>query len=493
MDTHITSPLANNGKGNKNHRKASKKQTIIPSWLAARRTTLQHEINSEQSRRGHRRSKLNISTQGRLRMLRLPIILVLLVVSIVIVSSILIIDNNSANSVTGKSYTALKKGGQASVTPAGNDSSSVSTPNGGLASNSCTIRSRGTEVLSVTKDNSLMSQWNDYANSGIGWTGGDSVHGYSIGHGSTLWTFADSFLGPINSNGTRPFMAPLVHNLFVVQHGSKYHLKIDGNVNQPFPLVSPHNPQNFYLALSGAVEGRRLQEFLMEIHRNKNGGFHWQQVKTVVATFMLPSLKLIGVTPIHQPNLSIQWGAYVMNLGSYTYIYGATATSTTQKKMYVARVTSHNLNSQWKYFDGSGWTVNASKAAGIYNGVSEQFSITPYDGIYIIIDSSVSNKFSARVDVLTGCTPEGPFYQVSSFVASYRVGPLGQSEFHSSKVWVYEAMDQPSLNRGSQFLVSYNRNSLDYWDLFHSTAIYRPGYLWVTIGVGIKSKGVGNP
>ena len=420
-----------------------------------------------------------------IRRFQLPAALALLASSIVTASSIVIVDNSSANSATGKSFTVLKEGRLAGAGPSGGGANKYGA-NGASPSSSCTARARGTKVLSIAKDDPLMTQWNNYASTGSGWTGGDSVHAYSAGHGSTLWTFADSFLGPINSNGTRPFMAPLVHNLFVVQHGDKYHLKIDGNVNQPSPLVSPRNPRNFYLVLSGAVEGSRFQEFLMEIHRHKNGGFHWQQVKTVVATFLLPSLKLVGVTPIRQSNLSIQWGSYVMNLGGYAYIYGATATSTARKKMYVARVASHYLTSRWQYFEGSGWTTDASEAAGIYSGASEQFSVPLYDGVYIVINSSVSDKFSARVNVLTGCSPEGPFSKVSSFAASYRVGSLGQSEFHSSKVWVYEAMDQPSLNRGSRFLVSYNRNSLDYWDLFHSTAIYRPGYLWVTIGVGLK-------
>ncbi len=199
MDIHVTSPLANNGKRHKNHSRASKKRTVIPSWLTISRTTPQHGIDSKQDRSGHKRSELNLPARGRLRTHRLPVILMLLVSSIVIVSSILIIDNNSANSVTGKSFTSLKGSRQVSVKPVSNGHLSVSRLNGGLASNSCTARARGTEVLSVTKDESLMSQWNDYANSGIGWTGGDSVHGYSIGHGSTLWTFADSFLGPINS------------------------------------------------------------------------------------------------------------------------------------------------------------------------------------------------------------------------------------------------------------------------------------------------------
>ncbi len=432
--------------------------------------------------RGKQRRKI----KSRRRSFQLPVVLVLIAMCIIVVSSILVADNDPASSVTGKSSVVSHRSKFAGTKSTSGGHAVIYGLNGNSSSSLCTAKARSIKVLSVTKDNSLMTQWNNYADSGVGWTGGDSVHAYSIGNGSILWSFADSFLGPINSNGTRPFMAPLVHNLFVVQHGSEYHLKIDGNVNQPYPLVSSRNPRNFYLALSGAVEGDRFQEFLMEIHRQGNGGFHWQQVKTVIATFSLPALKLTGVTPLRQPNLSIQWGSYVMNLGGYAYIYGATATSTTQKKMYLARVSSDDLTAKWQYFDGSGWTADASRAAGIYDGASEEFSVTPYDGVYIVINSSVSNKFSAKVNVLTGCSPEGPFSKVSSFVASYRVGPLGQSEFHSFKVWVYEAMDQPSLNRGPQFLVSYNRNSLDYWDLFHSTAIYRPGYLWVTIGVGLK-------
>ncbi|MHB8263039.1 MAG: hypothetical protein ACYDGY_04735 [Acidimicrobiales bacterium] len=304
--------------------------------------------------------------------------------------------------------------------------------------------------------------------------------------GSVLWSFADSFLGPVNPNGTRPYAAPLVHNLFVTQKDSKFHLVVNGTVSRPAPLVAPRNTDNFYLALSGIVERKQFQEFLMEIHRNKNGGFQWHQSATVIATFSLPGLHLESVVPVYQPNLSIQWGSYVMRQGHYVYIYGATAAAVADKRMYIARAPSGHLTGPWKYFDGSGWTPNPLNATGVASGVSEQYSVTPLDGVYILITSSVGAKYSSNVNVLAGCTPVGPFTLSSSFVASYHVGPLGQSLYHTSKVWVYEAMDQASLNRGSQFLVTYNRNSLDYWNLFNRVNIYRPGYLWVTIGVGFK-------
>ncbi|MCL4434372.1 MAG: hypothetical protein M1399_06335 [Actinobacteria bacterium] len=353
-------------------------------------------------------------------------------------------------------------------------------------SKSCINNVKSTKVLAVQKDNALASQWSSYANTGVGWTGGDSVHAYSLPSGSILWTFADSFLGPVRSNGSRPYSAPLVHNLFVTQNGGDFHLVVNGTPGHPMPLVVPPNQRNFYLALSGIVIGNQFQEFLMEIHRHRNGGFHWQQAATVIATFSLPGLHLQSMEPVNQPNRSIQWGSYVMRQGRYLYVYGATATAVKNKKMYVARTLSTTLAGPWEYFDGDGWTRNPHEVMGVVNGVSEQYSVTPLDGVYILITSSVGATFSSNVNVFAGCSPVGPFNLSSSFVASYNVGPLGQSLYHTSKSWVYEAMDQVALNKGAQFLVTYNRNSLDYWNLFDNVNLYRPGYLWVTIGVGFK-------
>ncbi|EQD36930.1 hypothetical protein B1B_16328, partial [mine drainage metagenome] len=200
---------------------------------------------------------------------------------------------------------------------------------GRSTSNACLAKAKSTEVLAVSKDTTLSSQWTSYAQTGTGWTGGDSVHAYRLSSSSILWSFADSFLGPVNTDGTRPYDAPLVHNLAVIQKGATFHLVVNGTVSHPTPLVAPRHKDDFYLALSGIVEGNRFQEFLMEIHRYKNGGFHWQQSTTVIATFSLPGFHLKSVVPVRQPNLSIQWGSYVMHQGRYVYIYGATATAVT--------------------------------------------------------------------------------------------------------------------------------------------------------------------
>ncbi len=350
----------------------------------------------------------------------------------------------------------------------------------GRSYRSCERAASRVKVTGVRKATSIEGEWTAYADSGTGWTGGDSVHAYTLPAGGILWAFADSFLPPLNASGGRPFTAPLVHNLLVVQSGTSFRLLVNGSLQYPSPLVNPTSSRDFYLTLAGAIEGETFQEILMEIHRLANGQFHWEQSATVIATFALPALNLVSVHRLSQPNLQIQWGAYLLHDGGYTYIYGASSRGSS-RGMYVARTRSTDLDDPWTYFDGRGWTTRASAAAAIEYGVPPQFSVVPYDGMYILVASSLGAKFSNEVNVLAGCSPLGPFHLRSTFAASYYVGPYAKSIYGSSEVWDYEAMDQAVLNKGHDLLVSYNRNSLDYWDLFRNAKLYRPGYLRVTL------------
>ena len=60
---------------------------------------------------------------------------------------------------------------------------------------------------------------NAYSDSGEGWTGGDSTYSVELPGGRTAWIFSDTFLGPVNPDGSRPTTTPFINNSFVVQRG----------------------------------------------------------------------------------------------------------------------------------------------------------------------------------------------------------------------------------------------------------------------------------
>ena len=61
--------------------------------------------------------------------------------------------------------------------------------------------------------------FNAYSDTGKGWTGADSTYSVRLPGGRTAWIFSDTFLGPVNPDGSRPTTTPFINNSFMVQRG----------------------------------------------------------------------------------------------------------------------------------------------------------------------------------------------------------------------------------------------------------------------------------
>jgi hypothetical protein len=202
----------------------------------------------------------------------------------------------------------------------------------------------------------------------------------------------------------------------------------------------------------------------------------------LLATYSLPSLKLLSVKTLATAPSFVTWGAYVLGSDGWTYIYGSTATGT-QKAAYVARTPSTDLTAPWTYWDGSGWTTDSAAAKPIQPNVQTEFSVTTYDGLYLLITSDSSTPFSPEAHVYYGCSPTGPFVGSSQFLLSPDVGQFGVAKWGESDVYVYDAQAQPALGNGNRIVISYARNSYIFKPIDDHPLIYRPTYLDLTINV----------
>lgn len=332
----------------------------------------------------------------------------------------------------------------------------------------------------MTKDRSLDRSWQVYGNSGRGWTGGDSVHAYRLGPDRVLWSFADSFLGPLEPNGSRAG-GPIYHSMFVLEGPRSFSVVLGGTAKHRLPLVVAHRRLDSYLGLAGILRSGRFQEIFMERRHDGPGTLDSVPLRTVVATFSLPKLSLVREhTVVGHPG-PVQWGSAILRLGRWTYVYGASS-SGVDKQMYVARVAGDDLDSAWQYDDKGRWSPQSAAATPIYRGVEAEYSVSVVDGMIVLVTSAARRRFSNRVDVDFGCSAVGPFRQRASFAASYAVGALGAKLWHNANVYVYDAADLPSLNSGSTLVIAYDRNSLNFYAIFHNAALYRPSYLKVRIG-----------
>ncbi|HUR00997.1 MAG TPA: hypothetical protein VM347_00500, partial [Nonomuraea sp.] len=114
--------------------------------------------------------------------------------------------------------------------------------------------------------------FNDYAAATPdGWTGGDSTYSMSMPDGRTLWLFSDTFLGPLNSNGTRPTTAKVINNSFVIQEGNKLTTVHGGTASAPTALLPPPDDTHWYWSGDGFITGDRLQVMFNKYRREGTG------------------------------------------------------------------------------------------------------------------------------------------------------------------------------------------------------------------------------
>src|SRR3954452_15727148 len=63
---------------------------------------------------------------------------------------------------------------------------------------------------------------NAYSNTGKGWTGADSTYSVPLSGGRTPWISSDTFLGPVNPDGSRPTTTHLINTSFFIQKGQNF-------------------------------------------------------------------------------------------------------------------------------------------------------------------------------------------------------------------------------------------------------------------------------
>lgn len=351
-----------------------------------------------------------------------------------------------------------------------------------LASLPCAERVREATVTAVRPDGALDAAWSGYGDHGSGWIAGDSVHAYRLEGNRVLWTFADSFLGPLPRSGHLGPSTPFVHSVAVVQSGSRFQTISGSRPGKPRASLVPGTGHGeVYLALAGALAGSRLQMILLLEDFRPRGQVVEQPSGEVVATFGVPAMHLVSVQPLAVEESSVIWGAAVSRIGGRTYVYGASVAGS-DKDLYVALAPGGDLARRWRYWDGQRFVANPRRAVPIMTNVSNEVSVTPLDGMDVLVTTPTDTAYSNLVAVSFACRPTGPFTLATAFRASDLTGSLGRARFGVGDVYVYDAVDQPALNQGNRLLVSYNRNTVNPQELPQHPTVYRPGYLWVTIG-----------
>lgn len=327
----------------------------------------------------------------------------------------------------------------------------------------------------------------DYADAADGtqWSGADSTYSVPLRGGSTAWLFSDTFLGPVNADGTRPETAPFLNNSIIVrdQDGSMRTVTREPDAaGIPTSLVPQDAEGNWHWFGDGELRrDGALQVGVLQFSRFGEGPWDWGWDTNELAVIDTDTGQVEDLVPLPSER-GVQWASWYQKVGGYTYVYGVEDLGA-EKNMHVARVPGTDLTRTraWQYWDGARWSRTETDSVAVLPHVANEYSVTPYRGGWLLVTQDTSEPFSPSIEAYVACSPQGPFTHATTLHEMPEIGPGGS--YGNPNVIAYNAHEHPQLRDDDTLVVTYNVNSMVPDDLYADATIYRPRFVEVALDV----------
>jgi hypothetical protein len=351
-------------------------------------------------------------------------------------------------------------------------------------------------------------EWSALLKRNTGWFGGDGIYTIPLNgvegkqskpNGKTLFIFSDSMIGEIRDNTMMPGFK-MIHNSVAILNGNqpdekqmKFYWDKDkkGGAESLFIPATPKTESSDYYWLGdGFVNQANNSTYIF--------GYRVRNVSTGAFGFREVGNTLIKIAPGDNPPYttikqmdtpfyltdgkndigSFGAGIYVNTKAAdapkpdgYIYVYGVTGMA---KNLLVARVLPSHFEDfkEWKFWNGTAWLSDMSKAAEVTTGVSNELSLSVLpDGRYALVFQL--GGMSTTVGMRIGASPVGPFGPVIKLWDC-------QPDLVEKTFVVYNAKAHPTLSKPGELLISYNINSVEFIkDLQTHPNLYRPRFIRV--------------
>jgi hypothetical protein len=323
------------------------------------------------------------------------------------------------------------------------------------------LRSSAIEVNPAMSFNRAFTQY------GPGWTGGDAVYSLPLPDGRILWIFADTWLGVVNPDRSRPGGQPFVNNSLVIQDGDDFITLHGGTASSPASYFDPGIPDNFYWPADAFIAGDKVYVFLPRIFKYGPGMWDFGLDATDIARLNITDLSIEEIFTWSKSN-NTTWGAGVYETSDSIYVYGS-ENGSFGKHMHVGRFPISDPMSR-EFWDGTAWNPAISESARIFSGNSNQFSVFKHiDGSYHLLNQG--DFFSDEIHMYDAPGPIGPFSNQRTVVKT----PLDGGD-----IFTYNALVHPQFTRADgTILVGWCINSFNFLDHFSNADVYRPYFAWV--------------
>ncbi|MFG3716067.1 fibronectin type III domain-containing protein [Micromonospora sp. NPDC047730] len=327
-------------------------------------------------------------------------------------------------------------------------------------------RARAEGGMSAERLTALFDRYGDTSGR---WNGADRTASVRLPDGRLLWLFSDTFLGPVDPDGSRPDTASFINNSMVVQQGEELRETVHGGTaEEPASLVPPPAADQFHWVGDAQVVGQSLQMLVNRYRRTGAGPLDHVLLGTSLATFALPGLAPTAVRPLPLGQ-RISWGSALLRDGGHTWIYGTEASGDT-KFAHVARVAGDDLTGPWEFWTGSGWAPEVDRSARVLSGVGTSYGVQRVGDRYVLVTHENNLVFSGDLVAYSAAGPTGPF-EGPDYLHSAAETDAGHL--------VYDADLHPDLARPGKLLISYNVNNVDDAVTYADAGVYRPRFVEV--------------
>lgn len=347
-------------------------------------------------------------------------------------------------------------------------------------------------------------EWSALFDRADGWTGADGIYsiplsgidGFRSGDSAySAWVFGDTFIGTVDVDGKRLAGSTLVNNTVALMYGSvpeseniRFYWKQTPNGNPEaifVPDTANAKPEHWYWLQDGAVIGDRF--YLFPIRMKPFNNFFAVDGVAIISGPVQRNNPLANVSQIETPFFyqptdgrgEIYFGAAVMvntdGAGSpspdgYVYVYG-TQNDPLNKKLVVARILPGQIEEldRWRFWDGADWVTNIKDSAAVTDRVSSELSVTPVgNGKYVLVFQV--DTIGPDIGIKVGDSPVGPWGPL------HRIYTTPEAAL-DPEIYTYNAKAHPHLSKPGELLISYNVNTLDFFDHFRYADIYRPRFI----------------
>jgi hypothetical protein len=341
-----------------------------------------------------------------------------------------------------------------------------------------------------------------------GWFGADgifaipmnSVDTAGANNPETMLLFSDSMLGDIVNDSLQPDFK-MIHNSVALLNNTEpdannLHFYWDTVNGKPIGLFTPNTPnakKGDYYWMGDGFANKALDAtyfFAYRVRDTSAAAFGFAEVGNAIIKIPFGSKPPFHnqqqiETPFFLSGTAETYGSFgacvfpnikeagYKNADGYVYVYGVRGK---KKDVMVARVEPKDFEqfSEWRFWDGNTWNADISKVANITDRASNELSVSVLpDGRYAMIFQT--DGLGKSVGLRLSNYPQGPF------------GPIIKiwdcTEPDSSKNFItYNAKAHTNLSKPNEILISYNVNSLDFWnDVKTHPNLYRPRFVNVKL------------